>query len=318
MSIDVPVLLVVYRRPSETRRVLEAIAAVEPRRLYVAADGPATSADRQACRETRVVVDRISWKCDVSRDFSDENLGLNQRMVSAIDWVFKEHDSAIILEDDCLPHPQFFSFCASMLDRYRQATGVVHVSGECYRRSRRDDYSYFFSKYPLAWGWATWRRAWSLFDMHIGTWPQAKTRPEAESLFESEDERAYWVSTFDLLHREQAIGQTMSWDYAWYCACMINGLSIHPAVNLVSNIGSGPLASHTHDLGNLSDRRTEPLDEPLRHPQHIVRDRQADLDTFDRRFPGALLKRQRSLGHQIRRPARWAMRFVRGLRGGSH
>jgi len=318
MNLAVPVLLVIHRRPSETRRVLEAIAAVKPRRLYVAADGPATSADRQACAETRAVVDEIDWECEVSRDFSDENLGLNHRMVSAIGWVFKAHDSAIILEDDCLPHPQFFSFCASMLERYRQDRGVVHVSGECYRRRRNHEYSYFFSKYPLAWGWATWRRAWSLFDMDMRAWPRAKNRPEFESLFESEDERAYWVSTFDLLHQEQATGKMMSWDYAWYCACMINGLSIHPSVNLVSNIGSGPLASHTHELGNLSDRPTESLDEPLRHPQCVVRDRQADLDTFDRRFPGALLKEQRSLAHQIGRPARWALRLLRGLRGESH
>jgi hypothetical protein len=96
---------------------------------------------------------------------------------------------------------------------------------------------------------------------------------------------------------------------------MVHGLSIHPAVNLVSNIGSGPLASHTSDLGDLADRPTEPMDEPLRHPAAVVRDRRADLDTFDHRFPGALLKRQRSFAHQIRRPARWALRLVRGVLG---
>ena len=317
MSLELPVLFVIYRRPAATRRVFEAVAAAQPRRLFIAADGPAAMGDREACDETRAIVSRVDWECEVSRDFSDRNLGLNRRMISAIDWVFRESESAIIVEDDCLPHPDFFRFCSSMVERYRHDPRVVHVSGECYRAERAGEVSYFFSKYPLAWGWATWRRAWSLFDAAMTTWPQRRMQPTAQALFESEDEREYWTSTFDWLHREQLAGRPGSWDYAWYYACMMHGLSIHPAVNLVANIGSGPLASHTLDLGDLSNRPTSSLEEPLRHPPSIVRDRQADLDTFDRRFPGALLKRQRSLGHQIRRPARWALRLVRGLRGGT-
>jgi hypothetical protein len=315
MTLGVPVLLVIHRRPDATRRVFEAIAAARPQTLFVAADGPATARDREACAETRATVNEVDWECEVFRDFSTENLGLNRRLVSALAWTFARFESAIVLEDDCLPHPQFFEFCAAMLDRYKDDRRVMHVSGECYRRERRGDESYFFSKYPLAWGWATWRRAWSLFDEHVQSWPQFRDQPQAADLFDSDDERAYWMSTFDLLYREQAAGRMLSWDYAWYYACMRHGLSIHPAVNLVSNIGSGPLASHTHELGDLLNRPTGSLPEPFRHPSAIVRDRQADRDTFDTRFPGALLKQQRSFGQQIRRPARWAMRVMRGLRG---
>jgi hypothetical protein len=314
VSVDTPILFVIYRRPVVTRRVFEAIAAARPRRLFIAADGPATIADREACDETRAVVSRIDWECEVSHDFSEENLGLNRRMISAIDWVFRESESAMVIEDDCLPHPDFFRFCSSLLERYRHDSRVVHVSGECYRRDNPDGDSYFFSKYPLAWGWATWRRAWALFDPGMKTWPQFRMQ-QARTLFDSEDEREYWTSTFDLVSQEQSAARMGSWDYAWYYACMAHGLSIHPAVNLVANIGSGPLASHTRDLGELGNRPIESLDEPLRHPIAVVRDRQADLDTFDHRFPGALLKRQRSFGHQIRRPVRWALRLVRGLHG---
>jgi hypothetical protein len=315
VSRDIPVLLVIHRRPVVTRRVFAAIAAAEPRRLFIAADGPATIADQGPCDETRAAVSRIDWQCQVSHDFSETNLGLNRRMISAIDWVFEQSESAIVIEDDCLPHPDFFRFCSSLLERYRDDSRVVHVSGECYRTERAGGDSYFFSKYPLAWGWGTWRRAWSLFDPAMTTWPEFRVQAAAQTLFDSEDERQYWTSTFDLLHRDGSAGRMGSWDYAWYYACMVHGLSIHPAVNLVSNIGSGLLASHTSDLGGLADRRSGSMDQPLRHPASFVRDRQADLDTFDHRFPGALLKRQRSFAHQIRRPARWALRLVRGVRG---
>src|SRR5690348_8161730 len=119
MSLDVAVLVVIHRRPKITRRVLEAVAAAQPRRVFIAADGPATPDDRQACEETRAAVEHIDWSGEVSRDYREENLGLDRRMISALDWVFGEAESAIVLEDDCLPHPDFFRFCSSMLDRYR-------------------------------------------------------------------------------------------------------------------------------------------------------------------------------------------------------
>lgn len=315
MNLETAVLLVIYRRPDATRRVFEAIAATRPRHLFIAADGPAAASDHHACESARAIVQRVNWACDVRHDFSDENLGLNRRMISAINWVFREFESAIVLEDDCLPHPQFFGFCSSMLDRYRDDARVMHVSGECYRR-RKDNYSYFFSKYPLAWGWATWRRAWSLFDPSLGGWPQFRGRPEADALFDSADERKYWLSTFARLYDDQVAGRPMSWDYAWYYACMTHGLSIHPAVNLVSNIGHGPLASNTRNVTELSNRPTDALGATLVHPDRLERDRQADLDTFDRRFPGAIMKQQRSLRHQIGRPARWALRMIRHGLGG--
>ncbi len=315
MSVDTPVLLVIHRRADSTRRVFEAIAAARPRRLFIAADGPATLEDRDACERTRASVQPVDWNCDVLQDFSEQNLGLNRRMISAIDWVLENAESAIVLEDDCLPHPHFFGFCSSVLDRYRHDTRVMHVSGECYRARREGECSYFFSKYPLAWGWGTWRRAWALFDPLMTSWPRFRRQPEANALFDGDDEREYWRSTFDQLHEAQAAGRSISWDYAWYYACMTNGLSIHPAANLISNIGYGPLASNTRGVSDLSNRPAHPLEEPLRHPDWVVRDRQADLDTFDRRFPGALLRQQRSLRHQIGRPARWALRLARRSRG---
>ena len=314
-SLNAAVLLIVHRRPEQTRRVFDAIARARPRRLFVAADGPATPADREACELTRAAVQQVDWDCDVAYDFSDGNLGLDTRVTSALNWVFASADSVVVLEDDCLPHERFFTFCSSMLERYREDTRIMHVSGECYRATREGDCSYLFSKYPLAWGWATWSRAWSLFDLQMRTWPRFRTQPETRALFDSDDERRYWVSTFERVHQNAKAMKPGCWDYAWYYACMTNGLSIHPAVNLVSNIGYGRLASHTFDASELSNRGVQSLEEELRHPEWVVRDRQADLDTFDRRFPGAILKHQRSLRHQVGRPGRWAARMFRRALG---
>jgi hypothetical protein len=224
-----------------------------------------------------------------------------------------------VLEDDCVPSDGFFPFCAELLDRYRDDARVMHVSGECYRARREGTYSYFFSKYPLAWGWATWRRAWAHFDPRLTSWPRFRLQPEAISLFDTEDERRYWFDTFSRMHAGRAPGGDGwgFWDYAWYYACMTQGLSIHPTVNMISNVGFDAVASNTVGASDLAGRAHQTPGETLCHPSWVLRDRQADLDIFDRRFPGALLKRQRSLRHQIGRPSRWAARLLRASSPGS-
>jgi len=43
-------------------------------------------------------------------EFSEKNLGCKIRISSGLNWVFSKVDHAIILEDDCIPDPSFFSF----------------------------------------------------------------------------------------------------------------------------------------------------------------------------------------------------------------
>jgi len=310
-SFEVPVLLVIYRRPDLAARVFDAISAARPRTLFVAADGPASVDEAAACQAARRVVTTVTWPCEVITDFAAQNLGCRRRVSSALDWFFGACESGIVLEEDCLPSPDFFRFSAAMLERYRDDQRIVHVSGETYRRRRGSDCSYYFSKYALTWGWAAWRRTWQLFDLDMRRWPGFRRQPEAEAMFDTSDERAYWHGTFQLMSEGKL---PTAWDYAWLYACMTQGLSIHPAVNLVTNIGSGNDATHTHSHPTLH-RPVNALETGLRHPAWMVRDREADLDTFDHRFPGATLKHQRTWRHQAGRPGRWARRLFRRTLG---
>jgi hypothetical protein len=303
--LDVPVLLIVYRRPELAARALEAIAAARPRRLFVAADGPASEADRPACAAAREAATRVTWPCEVLTDFSERNIGCSARVMSALDWMFEHSDRGIVVEDDCVPAADFFPFCASLLERYRDDTRVMHISGETYQVSGRVEDSYYFSKYALTWGWATWRRAWRLCDRDLATWPELRGRPEWAALFDTREEEQYWTGTFQQCHDKVIT----TWDYAWWYTCLTQGLSIHPAVNLVTNLGSGPHATHTHGDAQCH-RPVGTLPGPLRHPKWTLRNRAADIDTFDRRLVGAVLKRQRTLGHQAGRPGRWARRVL--------
>src|SRR3954453_1153033 len=166
-GLETAVALLLFRRPEETARVFERIREARPRKLFLVADGPrpGNEEDAQGCEQARAVVERVDWPCDVVRDFADENLGLKKRIPRGLHRVFGEAPEAIILEDDCLPHPSFFRYCAELLERYRDDERVMMISGDNFQGGRRrTPDSYYFSRYVHSWGWATWRRAWQHFD----------------------------------------------------------------------------------------------------------------------------------------------------------
>ncbi len=149
--INTPVVLIIFRRPDLTARVLKAIAAVRPRTLLVVADGPRPDRpdDVEACAAARAVIERVDWDCEVVRNYSDVNLGCGRRPATGISWALERVDEAIILEDDCVPHPTFFRFCEEMLERYRDDERVMHIGGSTYqRRPIPTAYSYVFSQFP--------------------------------------------------------------------------------------------------------------------------------------------------------------------------
>ena len=111
-SVSIPVLFVIFNRPDTTRQVFEAIRNVRPPKLYVAADGPRKSfpADANKVEEVRRIATQIDWPCEVKTLFREENIGCKMAVSESISWFFDNEEMGIILEDDCLPHHDFFHF----------------------------------------------------------------------------------------------------------------------------------------------------------------------------------------------------------------
>lgn len=273
------VAFLIYRRPDLTVRVFAEIARARPERLLVVADGPRSDEERMSCEAARRVIEKVNWPCEVLTHYSDVNLGCKRRVSSGLDWVFQNAEEAIILEDDCLPHPSFFAFAEAMLARYRDDHRIFHVGGSCFVK-RRTGCSYYFSRYPQIWGWATWRRAWSHYDVAMAKWPAFR---EAGGLARTLDDPravAAWTALFNDMHADRI----NTWDHAWVFACMDNhGLTIIPSVNLVANIGFGIDATHTQfhpDLKRIANRRARAIG-VIRHPSAIEVDKDADRSTFE-------------------------------------
>jgi hypothetical protein len=297
-----PVALFMFNRPALTARVFEHIRASRPRRLLVVADGPRRTRpeDAQLCETTRKIVRSPDWPCELLLNFSDENLGCRRRLSTGLDWVFDQCPEAIILEDDCLPCPSFFSFCSAMLSRYRDDARIMHVSGDNWQGGvRRGTGSYYFSRYSLSWGWASWRRAWRHYDVALSVWPAALKERWLASILDDPLEIEYWTEIFDKLYR----GEIDTWDYQWLFTCWAqNGLSIHPNENLVTNIGVGPDALNFKESHSTIGIPTRELDECV-DPVAVIRDKQADRFTFEEHIAGKQMRADRT----------WVRRFKKTL-----
>lgn len=279
------VLFLVFNRPDTTKQVFEAIRQVRPPRLYVAADGPRANREGESERVVlvRKIATAVDWPCEVKTLFRNENLGCKKAVSGGIDWFFENEEQGIILEDDCLPHSDFFNFCETLLKRYASDDRVWVITGDNFQDGQqRGDGSYYFSRYNHVWGWASWRRAWGKRDMEIKFWPKWKQSAEWEAWLPDNVERKYWSEIYDRMYRNEID----TWDYPWTASVWVHGgLTATPNVNLVSNIGFGPDATHTTDDSMMSRMKTSAI-LPLIDPSEITHCLIADRYVFNEYFGG--------------------------------
>ena len=291
-GLNTAVIFIVFNRPKLTARVLARIRGARPARLFIVADGPRPdkAGEVEKCRQVRELMEHgIDWPCEVVRDYSEVNLGCGRRVASGITNAFARVEDAIVLEDDCLPAPSFFRFCAELLDRYRDDPRVGLIGGSHHQlESRRTDESYCFCRYGNTWGWATWRRAWEKFDYAMSDWPQWRDSGNLERLFPDKAVQKFWRRTWN----EAAAGRYDTWDYQWtYCYLHQGMLGILPRVALVENIGFGSDATHTSGMEGLC-APVEPMAFPLRHPVSMEPDEEEEAGASRRFFSGnPLIKR---------------------------
>ena len=249
--------------------LIDALRPMQPRKLFIVADGPrqGREQERDVCNKVRdILVNQIDWECQVVTQFREENLGCGRGVSGAITWFFEQVEAGIILEDDCIPNASFFPFCTEMLNKYWENATVMHISGNNFQLGNvRGDGSYYFSKYPNIWGWATWRRAWKHYQFEL---------------------EGYVTFFQDYPHLEQAVPKKMldavysgaldTWDTQWlYCVIKSSGLAITPNVNLVQNIGFGN-GVHTNESPYYYRHINHGEIAQIVHPSTLERDEVAD------------------------------------------
>ena len=289
-SFKTAILFLIFNRVDTATKVFKKIRQIKPAKLYVAGDGPREGSDEdtEKVKKVRDIVTKIDWPCELKTLFREKNLGCKKGVSTAITWFFEQEEQGIILEDDCVPHLDFFTFCESLLDRYAEDERVSVITGNNFQNNQwRGDASYYFSKYNHCWGWASWRRSWKVYQGDIKFWPKWKKSKDWLSCIPDKVERKYWENIFENVH----LKKIDSWAYPWTASVWYkNRLTVTPNVNLVSNIGFGLNATHTKNDNSRSNKISAQKIGTLKHSRIFKRHLEADRYTFDNHFNGKHLR----------------------------
>ena len=291
MALKTPIAIIIFKRLDATKKMFETVRTARPQDLYVIADGWRNDAEKAKCLAVREFVEnQIDWPCNLHKNYVNTNLGCKERVVSGLNWVFSETEEAIIVEDDCVPDQSFYHFSEELLRRYRDDSRIMQISGLNTQHKNlgfsTGEASYYFSDLGEIWGWATWRRAWKLYDIDIEKWPGAKTSGMLARHFKDPAVIDYWEHLFDEIYEARREPRKFdAWAAQWVFARFLHdGLSAVPKTNLILNFGDDEDAARAKDTHSLVEddfrRPIVPLSFPLVHPEAIQINYQADAYTL--------------------------------------
>jgi|TARA_B110000902_G_C14271581_1_gene573374 hypothetical protein len=263
-TMNSPILFIIFNRKEITEQSFKTIREAKPPRLYIAADGPRdwVSGEKELCADTRNIINKIDWDCEVNTLFQEKNLGCQKAVITAINWFFENEEEGVILEDDIIPKPEFFEFVDLMLNKYRDNSNIKAVLGFNQFGQGINNNSYFYSRGFYAWGWATWKSRWKDYKEDVIT----NEIINDKSLLEIYDKSILKGINFNLKLVNSGLLDT--WDYQMIHMIVIQkGFTIVPYANLTSNIGAD--GAHSINNTNIFHKYGDLSINDLKYPQKI-------------------------------------------------
>ncbi|MFQ7114364.1 glycosyltransferase family 2 protein, partial [Hallella bergensis] len=161
-----PILLFVYNRPQHVKRALGSLlqnreAAASD--LYVFSDAARSAEDAAAVEMVRKEIADIQGFRSVSVVERNENFGLARSIIEGVTSIVNRYGRVIVLEDDLVVSPYFLRFMNDALEVYKDEPRVGHIQACDFIQSPALPDT-FLIKWTGSWGWATWQRAWELFN----------------------------------------------------------------------------------------------------------------------------------------------------------
>lgn len=276
-----PILLFVYNRPDHTSQVIKSLltnSLAEQSELFIYSDAARDEESREAVSEVRALIHQVNGFARITIIEREENWGLARSIIDGVTTRVKEFGRVIVLEDDLIVAPHFLTFMNDALEMYKDEPKVGHIQAcEFFEDTTLPDT--FLIKWIGSWGWATWERAWELFN------------PDGTALLEELEARKL-TKEFDFNHayrftrmlRRQIEGKNNSWAIRWNASLFLKDvLSLNVGKSLVMNVGFDGSGTHCGGGGLYASslyqeilpvHRIEPIEENMvarRSVEHYYR-----------------------------------------------
>lgn len=263
-----PILLFVYNRPQHTQMVIQSLqqnSLAKESELFIYSDAAKSEEAQPAVDDVRKLIHSINGFAGVTIIERGKNWGLANNIIDGVSTRVKEYGRVIVLEDDLVVAPHFLRFMNDALEVYKNEPKVGHIQAcEFFEDPTLPDT--FLIKWTGSWGWATWERAWNLFN------------PDGKTLLKELEERKL-TKMFDFnnsygftrMLRKQIVGKNNSWAIRWNASLFLNDvLSLNVGKSLVqnagfdgtgTNCGGGGLYASTLYQEKLPVKKIEPIEE---------------------------------------------------------
>ncbi len=230
-----PILLLAYNRPqhmAETLRTLAANELAAESQLFVYSDAPRTADDAAAVDTVRRQLAEVTGFLHVTVVERNENKGLARNVIDGVTALTERFGRVIVVEDDLVLAPHFLRFMNDALETYKDEPRVGHIQA-CDFTQDASLPDTFLIRWTGSWGWATWQRAWKMFN------------PNGRDLLRQLEERRL-CREFDFsgkygytrMLRRQIAGLNDSWAIRWNATLFLaDMLSLNVGRSLVRNTG---------------------------------------------------------------------------------
>lgn len=241
--VETPVLYITFARPEYASQSFAAIKKAQPKKLYFYSNKARTDRPDEVARneEVRSYVKQIDWDCEVKTWFREEYVDVFTSLWGAIDWVFDNEEKAIIIEEDVVASLAFFDFIDKTIDKYQQNKKIWYINGNnALDGISPDNLSYFASRMPSIFGWASWRDRWLKLDRRMEKWPDLKNTSKFYKYwgcsFISIIQSIYFDRYYKLLRKNQDYKGPWDW-ITFYNMVLFGTYAIIPKYNLSADIG---------------------------------------------------------------------------------
>ena len=255
-----PIVLFCYRRLDCLKQTVEALQKNKEAKeslLFIFSDGFKNEEDKLGVEEVRRYIKTINGFKKVEIIESPKNKGLANSIIDGVTRIVNEYGKIIVVEDDILTSPYFLKYMNDALDMYEKDENVGCISGYVYPIKKNKNQT-FFIKGSHCWGWATWKRAWDIFESD-----GQKLLDEVQNKHLKKEFDFDYSYLYSKMLKDQIEGRNNSWYVRWYASCFLNNkLCLYPGKSFVQNIGFGlEGAEHCSAKTNIfdSDLQTEEL-----------------------------------------------------------
>jgi len=293
-----PIIVFAYNRPKHLDRLLESLSRCDRLRecrLYLHCDGAKRAEDKGGVAASRRVAFSWAEKLGGMVIERDRNQGLSQSVVEGVKDLCEKYGRAIVLEDDLVVRKDFIDFMLRALDQYANRSDVLQISGYQYGIPTASSRDVYFLPLTSGWGWATWKRAWDLYE-----WEPKGAREKLECRGVRRRFSLWDSYPYPTLLEERLRGNNESWGILWqWTVFERNAHVVFPSRSLVWNGGFDGSGTHAGlggvEVSSPRDLLSPAFDHVVEFPEVPIRDENVvrQISVFLRRqmgFPHPTLK----------------------------